>query len=326
LANITSYEVGISTTSGSGFTFTSVGSSLNTIKTGLTNGTPYFFKVRSFASGLLLSESAEVSSTPTSAGTGGGGGGSTSGSITGVNFSGMAYPGSNVYILKDGQIAVSTVAGGDAKFRVNLSGLSSGSYVFVVYAIDGAGRKSTLFPFPVTLSFGASLEIGGIFLAPTIAVDKEEVKKGDNITILGQSVPEGNVAISIHSDPEIFVSTITDKYGGYVYNFDTSILDFGDHSTKSKGLKAGEISAFGRSVAFKVGDTTIFTIPTGPLNNGTLCNSLADLNHDCRVNLVDYSILAFWYKKASVPSNVDLNHDSKVNIVDFSIMAYYWTR
>jgi hypothetical protein len=35
--------------------------------------------------------------------------------------------------------------------------------------------------------------------------------------------------------------------------------------------------------------------------------------------------MAFWYKKPSPPAKVDLNSDAKVNIIDFSILAYNWT-
>ncbi|MEK7539530.1 MAG: hypothetical protein AAB595_02755 [Patescibacteria group bacterium] len=326
LANITSYSVGVSASSGGTFTYTSVGNVLTYTKTSLINGTPYFFKVRSFAAGLLLSESAEVSTTPASSVTppssgGGGGGGYTYISNTGAIFSGMAYPGSKVFLLKDGQIAASTLASGDAQFKITLTGLSAGDFIFLVYAEDGVGRRSTLLTFPITLTFGAVTEISGIFIAPTISVDKTEVKQGDNVTILGQSVPEGQVVISVNSDSEKFVSTATDKHGGYVYNFDTSVLELGAHLTKSKASKVGEISPFGRSIAFKVG---VKTVLTSSAIEG-LCNSIADLNNDCRVNLIDYSILAFWYKKALPPPKVDLNHDGKVDIIDFSIMAYYWT-
>jgi hypothetical protein len=66
-----------------------------------------------------------------------------------------------------------------------------------------------------------------------------------------------------------------------------------------------------------VGSKTI-PKPTG-------CATAGDMNTDCRVNLIDFSILAYWYKKAGVPASVDLNGDGKVTIVDFSILAYYWT-
>jgi hypothetical protein len=50
-----------------------------------------------------------------------------------------------------------------------------------------------------------------------------------------------------------------------------------------------------------------------------------DVNNDKRVNLIDFSIVAFWYKKPNAPANVDINGDKKVDIVDFSIMAFNWT-
>jgi hypothetical protein len=50
-----------------------------------------------------------------------------------------------------------------------------------------------------------------------------------------------------------------------------------------------------------------------------------DFNKDGRVNLVDFSIAAYWHKRPSPPVSVDLNGDGKVDLVDFSIMAFYWT-
>src|ERR1035437_1614043 len=64
LANITSYELGVSTSSGGTYTYTSVGNVLSSTKTSLNNSTPYYFRVRSYAAGILLSESAVVSATP----------------------------------------------------------------------------------------------------------------------------------------------------------------------------------------------------------------------------------------------------------------------
>src|SRR3989338_10019043 len=66
----------------------------------------------------------------TSSGGGGGGGGGSfsppSTPQTAVNFSGRAYPKSTVTLLKDAQIAATTIAGADANFQISLSGLSTG--------------------------------------------------------------------------------------------------------------------------------------------------------------------------------------------------------
>jgi hypothetical protein len=56
------------------------------------------------------------------------------------------------------------------------------------------------------------------------------------------------------------------------------------------------------------------------------CNHPPDVNHDTRINLVDFSIMAFWWRRAVLPDNAnDLNCDNVVNLADFSILAYHWT-
>ena len=50
-----------------------------------------------------------------------------------------------------------------------------------------------------------------------------------------------------------------------------------------------------------------------------------DLNNDNRVNLLDFSIMAFWYKRLTFPPKVDLNTDKQVNLTDLSILAFCWT-
>lgn len=327
LANITNYQLGTATVSGGPYTFESLGNVLSSTKTGLTNGTTYYFIIKADAGNLTLSQSSEVSVTPVASSSGGGGGGGGGGGAGGggtgggiipqVNFLGRSYPLSKVTVLKDGQIAITTIAGPDANFAVGLSGLSTGQYTFSLYGEDNSGRRSTLFNFPLYITQGAATTIGGIFISPTIDVDKSQVTRGDNIAIFGQSVPNGEITIAINSDKEIFDKTNSDKNGIYLYNFDTSPLENGQHSTKSKASISGAISSFGKSVGFTLGKTTI-------LKTLAKCQR-ADLNCDGRVNIVDFSILAYWYQRPNPSANIDLSGDGKIDLVDFSIMAYYWT-
>jgi len=68
------------------------------------------------------------------------------------------------------------------------------------------------------------------------------------------------------------------------------------------------------------------TTPLYPVipENEALCN-LTDLNCDGRINIVDFSILLYWFNRLSPPYRVDFNKDGLVDIIDFSIMAFYWT-
>lgn len=258
------------------------------------------------------------SPSPSSSPSGGGGGGGGIISPTGVTFSGKAYPKSIITVLKDAQIAATTIAGADANFSISVSGISGGSYIFSVYSEDSKGIRSSLLTFPVSVTSGATTNIGGIFIAPTIAVDKSEVKRGDNIAIFGQSAPNGEITIGINSDEEFFSKTKADQNGTYLYNLDTSPLAMEQHFTRSKAAHNGEITSFSKSISFIVGTKNIAAELPKTVAKG-------DLNSDRRVNLVDFSIAAYWYKRSNPPATADLNGDGKVDLIDFSIMAFYWT-
>ncbi len=349
---VTSYEVGQATASGGPYTYTDVGNVLSSTASSLTNGTPYYFIIRVIDNqGDVVATSTESSATPVYSAVcgdsvcngsetcsscpadcgkcGGGGGGGGGGGVvvtpqsSTVNLFGRAYPMSEVTVLKDGQIIITTIAGPDARFSTTIPDLSSGSHTFSVYSEDKDKNRSPLFTFPVYLTQGATTAISGIFLAPTISIDKEQVKKGDTLTIFGQSVPDSEITIAVNSDQEHFEFVDADKDGTYFFDFDTAPLELGDHSTKSKSKYGGQISSYSRAVGFIVGDKTIS-------KEEGICGEKADLNCDGKVNLVDFSIAAYWYKrplsdsfKAKEAQN--LSGDGKVDLVDFSIMAFHWT-
>lgn len=323
---VTAYEVGVSTTSGSGYSYTNVGNTLSSIRTSLTNGTTYYFVVRTLDSlGDVIAISNEVSVVPAASGGGGGGGGGGSGSVvTGVFLSGYAYPLSQVSILQDGVLVLQTIAGGDARFSVRINNLSSGSYNFGVYGTDENGNNSLLYSFPLTISSGDSATVSGIFITPTIDVDKFQVKQGDDITIFGQTTPESEVTIQVNSETQLFKTTNSNDDGIYLYDLNTAPLEMGSHNSKSKTLlENGQSSGYGKQVSFLVGTENIAKVP-----GNTSCR--ADLNDDGRVNLVDFSIAAFWYNKTLDSSILEkegscLNNDDTINLKDFSIMAFYWT-
>lgn len=324
--NVSSYKIAQSTVSGGPYSYTSVGNVTSSSVTGLTGGTTYYFViVASDAFGNPVASSTEISSIPSSQGSSGSGGGSSGGSSdqTGVIFSGRAYPMSKVSILKDGQLVLTTIAGPDSVFSAQISGISSGNYNFSLYGQDKDNIKSSPFTFPIYITQGITTTVSGIFIAPTISVDKAQVARGENVVVFGQTTPEAEVTININSNPEYFIKSPSDKDGVYLLNFDTAALDLGSHSAKSKTAKGVEVSYFSNTVGFKVGDKTI-------LADLAKCASKGDLNSDCKVNLIDFSIAAYWYKQSLGASfkekeSLNLNGDDKIDLVDFSIMAYNWT-
>ena len=327
---VSSYSVGRSSIAGGPYTYTSVGSSLSSTVTGLTNSTTYYFVVRVSDTNLTqYTYSAEVSSTPVAVSSGGGGGGGGGGgaatsntSDTVVNFIGRAFPKSSVSLLQDGELVVETVAGPSSIFEISLTDLSEGTYNFTLYGEDQDGRRSASQSFQITVTNGATTTVSGIYISPTIAVDKSQVKQGDNLAIFGQTVPTSTVTIVVNSDTQLFAQTYADGDGVYLYNLDTTPLNMGDHETKAKSLYKTEISDFGAAATFAVTNQNVLVGEDNLLR--------ADISGDKRVNLLDFAIVGYWYKRTLSPEfavyeATYLNGDGKIDLIDFAIMAFYWT-
>ena len=176
--------------------------------------------------------------------------------------------------------------------------------------------------FPVTVTAGATTKVAGIFIAPTIDVDKSTVKRGETIAILGQTVSNAEITIIVSSDEEHFAKITADSSGAYLYNFDSTPLEIGQHLTKSKAAVGSEISSYSQAVTFNVGAQTI--------KKTAQMFSKGDVNSDGKVNLVDFSIAAYWYKRplSEAFKKIEeerLNGDGKLDLTDLSIIAYYWT-
>ncbi len=261
--------------------------------------------------------------TPPPSGGGGGSGGSTPKGAQ-VVLKGRAYPKSEVTILKDAQVVATTIADENATFQVLIKGLSAGTYIFSIYSEDSKGVRSTLLTFPISVSKNVVTKIESIFVSPTLTGDKTEVKKGEPIVLFGQSTPFSAITIEVNSELQHFVKATSDTDGVYLHSFDSSVLELGSHTAKSRASLESVISSQSAVYPFEVGTKNVYN------NTPPTCSSKADLNGDCRVNLVDFSIVAFWYQRPLNPSFLiretnHLNGDGKINLVDFSIMAFHWT-
>jgi hypothetical protein len=320
---VSSYEVGTGTVSGS-YVFQSVGNVTSFTKSGLANGTNYFFIVKAkAASGLFLVYSNEATATPTGGG-GGGGGGLTPPppppppSGNGILIvKGLAYPSSQVTLMKDGAQVASTTADPGAAFNIQLSGLAAASYSFGVYSTDQTGQRSPTYTFSETFSTGVTITVDNIFLGPSIGLSHSVIKKGDTITAFGYTTPNSNVNVFINSSPEYIETVQSTTSGAWVEPFNTEVLDLGSHTSKSQAKKDSALSMYSNTLGFAVADKSL-PIPDQ-------CKR-SDLNCDGRVNLTDFSILLFFWQQTN-PSNkaADINKDGIVNLTDFSILLFDWT-
>ncbi len=244
----------------------------------------------------------------------GGGGGGYLSSVATVVLQGRAYPQSAVTILADGKIQDTVIADKNAVWTKKLF-IASGSHTFAVYSADSKGRRSLTYTFSLRASGGTVSTVSGIFIAPTLDIDKSQVRKGDVLNILGQTAPSSTVSIFINSEDQIVHEVLVDEQGAYFLAFDTDPLSYGDHTTKSQSLLDGTLSAISQTISFKVGTRSIVKKAPG------------DISGDGRVNIIDFSILLFWWGDTSERglSAADINKDARVDLKDLSIMLFYWT-
>lgn len=332
--NINGYLLGQSSVSGGPYTFASVGNITNATRSSLTNNQTYYFIIQSQdALGDIVAHSGEVSVTPVASSQPTGRGGSSGGNSgdtfisseeTQITIKGLAYPFAHMVILKDAVFGKEVVADSMGNFEATFK-VSVGIYSFGIYAIDKDGFKSPTFGFSVNSRFGQTVTTSDIVVAPTIGADKSVVKFGNNIQFFGYAYPISSINIMVNSEKEILDQTKTDKYGRWFYTLDSSELEIGEHTAKSQTLaEQNLVSAYSAPVGFQVGSSDIY-INNEYLKDST-CNSHGDINKDAKINLIDFSILMYFWNMNN-PQNpcTDINMDGKVNLQDFSIMLYWWT-
>jgi len=232
-----------------------------------------------------------------------------------VIFEGRAYPNAYLTIFKNEVVATTFFAESSGLFEKELTGVRGGVYNFGISAEDNKGVKSVTLGFTASILGGRTTTISGIFISPTISLTPTQVEKGNTVNIFGQSFPESQVKIFVSSAGEIVEESISDQEGNWDYELSTTPLKKGEHEAKAKAL-------------FENGKQTSFshTLPFLVVAPGALVYEGADLNFDAKVNLIDFSILLYFWGQSN-PSNrcADINFDHIVDLVDFSIMMYWWT-
>lgn len=270
-----------------------------------------------------------------SGGGGGGGGGGGAPSIPyqgGINliFKGRAYPAASITILKDGSTLKTPAADSQGNFIAE-STVAGGIYTFSLYAIDNQNRRSLTTSFTANIPADKTTTFSDIVIAPTIGADKSQVKTGSDIQFFGYAYPQSQMNVIINSEDKIYATTSSDRLGLWLYKINSGLLERGDHTTKSQTVTPDAmISPFSESLAFRIGD---IDVPFGQIIRRPpsapaipACNKNGDINNDKKVNIVDFSIMLFFWNQRS-PANpcADINGDGQVNLFDFSIMLFWWT-
>ena len=255
-------------------------------------------------------------------GSSGGGGSSSSGGRdavlgdTQVSIQGKAFLNTTVTILIDGTSVGTVRTNSRGEFQFNVE-TDPGTASFGFWATDSSGTRSLTVNTTFDVTQGAVTSLNGILIPPTIRVSKTVVNPGETVTVSGQTMPDSTVEVVVDSGTKTFTTT-SDSTGKWSLELNTGSLSVSAHTLKARFISgSGSLktqSPYGTSLALSVG-----------VEGKATSNS--DLNRDGKVNLIDFSILIFWWGTPGGNSNppADINQNGKVGLEDFSILLFNWT-
>jgi hypothetical protein len=268
-----------------------------------------------------------------SGGGGGGGSGGSSGSSAGGGFestdapfrsgdgrviiSGYGYPNSTVGILVDGNPFDNVRTNSSGSYSITLDEIARGVYTFGVYGEDSNDVRSSVFSTSFTVTGARTSALSNINVPPSIIVSPDPVDPGQDLTISGYALPDSTVTVEngrLNSSMKTFTSD-TDGSGRWSLSVDTTSFSRDTYQVRAKSEQEdGRETQFSAYKFYGVGQSA-----ETPIN--------ADLNRDGSVNLIDFSILLFWWESNGGDSDppADINRDGNVSLTDFSILLFNWT-
>lgn len=254
---------------------------------------------------------------------GGGGGGFSDGLVPltkggTVSLSGKFAPQTLITLLFSGKPNQQVKTNSDGTFSFEVSQLAEGVYRIVLIAQDDNSLTShqTMVSYSVYVSNLAETIISNVIFPPLYYDNFIDYRQGESVLLSGKAI--ASTTIEIAFDDTLFYSANTDQ-SGYFKQYIKGILPPGKHYVSFRQNIGSTTSPFGKK----------FEISISSKNNKKIkksaCGSKADFSSDCRVNLIDFSILAYWHNRTDFPEKFDLNKDGKIDLKDFSILAYFWT-
>lgn len=298
------------------------GSSETMTVTGLSPSTTYFFAIKTSDEASNTSAISNSPSGTTSASSpppaeptftipaSGAGGGVLP---TSVRFSGQAYPGSIIEVLRKSSVDTSyenvplAESSIDAAgvFKVSYKAFLQGEYFFAVRAQDKEGRKSGILSFYTNLASVNELVKDDLLLPPTIGSSKVAYSKGENLIVSGYAVAGKKVEVEIEGFAQTEVLSESD--GRYSVSTTTANFDIKDYFVKARQLISETVvSGYSAPIAVRI---------------SSLQFPRADFNGDNKVDISDWSVFLFRWgsKEGALRIKIDMNSDGKIDVFDLSI-------
>jgi hypothetical protein len=149
-------------------------------------------------------------------------------------------------------------------------------------------------------------------------VSKANINPGETITVSGQSVPNATINLYIDRNTTPVATGQALANGTWSISYSTSRLSTNEHTLRARSVSGTPPlttqSGFSSTLQLFVGVNGQASTPS-------------DLNRDTRNNLIDFSILIFWWQTNGGDSDppADINGNGRVSLEDFSILLFNWT-
>ena len=274
---------------------------------------------KDFCSALCTIEPAGSGGGGSSGGGGGGGGGQKKElGDTVVNITGRGYPSRTINFILD-SVNVGTAQTNSSGVFSFATQSSPGTATLGIWANDVSGTRSITLSNTFDVTQGAVTNLNDLTLPPSIKVSKQNISSGETITVSGQAVPNATINLYVDKNTTASVATgLSAANGLWSIEYNTSRLSNAEHTLRARSvtgtLPLTSQSSFSSTVQLFVGVNGQASTPS-------------DLNRDGNVNLIDFSILIFWWNTAGGDSNppADINGNGRVSLEDFSILLFNWS-
>lgn len=262
-----------------------------------------------------------------------------------IRFIGLAAPSASVTIRRNNSLIFTGSANAQAAFDIALNEQPIGQVIYEVGGTDAAGQVLTAMTFALNLAAGSSTTISGVFLGPSISITDTSFQTNEQTVISGRTAPGSAVTLTVTGVANFSATAAGD--GQWQVTLAGSAVGVGDHTARAKAVLSSQESQFSGLVSFTVtaaptpepeptptpepeptptpepSPTPTPTPTPKPTPTPGPTFDSADFNHDGQVNLVDLSIMLFYWNSNN--QLADLNNDDRVNVIDFSILLFQWT-
>lgn len=249
-------------------------------------------------------------------GSGGGGGSSRDLGDTVLNVRGIGYPSQRINFLIDSRTVGTVQANNSGAFEF-ATDVNPGTATLGIWANDRNGTRSITLNNTFDVTQGAVTNLNGLILPPSIRIASQNVSPGSTITVSGQSAPNAAIEVLVNNTGPTFTTTAAST-GLWTLQLSTAGLPVAEHTLRARST-TGTPPLTTRSNFSST--LQLFLGVEGQAGRPS------DLNRDGFVNLIDFSILIFWWGTNGGDSDppADINGNNRVSLEDFSILLFNWT-